>query len=76
VRRFGGAFDVDHVQQRVRRRLEPDEPRALVQMLGEVAADLGRRQPRELVALGLVHLREHPVDAAVDVVHGDDAIAR
>jgi hypothetical protein len=76
VRGLGGGGDVDDVQERVRGRLEPDEARALVEVLGEVRAHLGRWHPLELVALRPVHLREHPVDAAVDVVDGDHAVAR
>ena len=75
VRRLGGRADVDDVQQRVRRRLEPDEPRALVEVLAEVRVDLVGRDELELVALRLVDLGEHPVDAAVDVVDADDAVA-
>ena len=33
------------------------------------------REKREAVALRLVHLREHAVDPAVDVVHRDDVVA-
>jgi hypothetical protein len=43
---------------------------------GEVAADLLGRNPLERVALGLVDLGEHPVDAAVDVVDRDHPVAR
>ena len=39
-------------------------------------ADLLGGEEGEAVPLGLVDLREHPVDAAVDVVHADDAVAR
>ena len=76
VRRFGGGADVDHVQQRIRRRLQPDDARSVVKRIGERLVDVGGRKPRELVALRLVDLREHPVDAPVDVVDGDDALAR
>jgi hypothetical protein len=44
-------------------------------MAGEPGGDLVRREEREAVALRLVDLREHPVDAAVDIVHGDDMVA-
>ena len=76
VRRLGHGPDVDDVQHRVGRRLEPEDPRALVHVPGRVRVQLLGRHPLELVALRLVDLREHPVDAAVDVVDGDDAIAR
>ena len=35
VRRVGGRADVDDVEQRIRRRLDPDHPRALVEVVGE-----------------------------------------
>ena len=76
VRRLGHRADVDDVQHRVRRRLEPDDPRPLVEVVGDVRVQLLRGNPRERVALRLVDLREHPVDAAVDVGHGDHAVAR
>ena len=76
VRRLGRGGDVDDVERRVRRRLEPDELRPLVEVLGEPGRDLLRREEREAIPLRLVHLREHAVDAAVHVVHGDDVIAR
>ena len=75
VRRFGGGLDVDDVQHRVRRRLEPDDPRALVKVLAQRLVDRVDRQELELVALRLVHLGEQAVDAAVDVVHADDSVA-
>src|SRR5262245_1947969 len=75
VRRLGGGADVDDVQHRVRRRLEPDNARALVEVRGEVLVDLLGLHPLELVALRPVDLREHAVDTAVDVGHGDDAVA-
>ena len=68
----GDRADVDDVQQRVRRGLEPDEARALVDRLGDAVV----RGELELVALRLVDLREEPVGAAVDVVDGDDPLAR
>ena len=43
-------------------------------MRGEVR-ELLRRQVLEVVALRLVDLRRHPVDAAVDVGDEDDAVA-
>ena len=76
VRDLRGGRDVDDVQRRVRRGLQPDEPRVLVEVLGEAVGDLVGREEREAVALRLVDLREHPVDAAVDVVDGDDVVAR
>ena len=70
------ARDVDDVEQRVRRRLDPDE-RACARR--GAPATLGRARPAstyvEPVALRLVHLREHAVRAAVDVVHADDVVA-
>jgi hypothetical protein len=75
VRRVGGRADVDDVQHRVRRRLEPDDPCPLVQVRGEVRVDLLGRDEVEGVSLRLVDLREHPVDAAVDIVDADDSLA-
>ncbi len=43
---------------------------------GSRVLDLLGGQEVEAVALRLVDLREHPVDAAVDVVHADDPVAR
>ena len=40
VRRFGRGGDVDDVERRVRRRLEPDELRPLLEMRGEPGRDL------------------------------------
>ena len=68
------ARDVDEVEQRVRRRLDPDEPRVADER-ARVRRELGGCRVREAVALRLVHLREHPVRAAVDVVDADDAVA-
>jgi hypothetical protein len=76
VRGLRRSLDVDHVQQRVRRRLEPDKPRLLVEVLREPLVDLFRREEGDVVALRLVDLRQEPVDAAVDVVDRDDALAR
>ena len=75
VRRLRGGADVDDVQHRVRRRLDPDHPRVAVEVLAEVR-ELRGRQVVEEVALRLVDLRGHPVDAAVDVGDQDDALAR
>ncbi len=75
MRRLGGRTDVDEVQERIRRRLEPDEARPLVEVLAEAARDLLRGEEREAVSLRLVHLREHPVDPAVHVVDADDVVA-
>ena len=75
VRGVGGGADVDQVQHRVRRGLDPDHPRVLVEPVGEIR-ELGRRHVVEEVALRLVDLRGHPVDAAVDVRDQDDALAR
>ena len=74
VCRLGSGPNVDHVHERVRRGLEPDHPRLLVQMRRQVLVDLVVWHPVEDVALRLVDLREHPVDAAVDVVDRDDAV--
>ena len=76
MRGLGRSGDVDDVQRRVRRRLEPDEPRALLQVLFQAGRQLLGRKKREAVALRLVHLREHAVDAAVHVVDRDDVVAR
>jgi len=67
--------DVDDVEQRVRRRLEPYELRGLVEVIREACRDLVGREKREPVALRLVHLREHPVGAPVDVVDGHHVVA-
>ena len=75
VRDLGRGGDVDDVERRVRRCLEPDELRALVEVLGKLGRDLVRGEEREAIPLRLVHLREHPVDAAVHVVHRDDVVA-
>ena len=76
VRCGGGLADVDDVQHRVRRRLDPDELHLVVEVRGEVVVELGRRHVGEAVALRLVDLRGHPVDAAVDVRDQHDALAR
>ena len=70
------APDVDDVQQRVRRRLDPDHRHVLVEVIGEVLVELVGRDVGEAVALRLVDLRGHAVDAAVDVGDQDDALAR
>ena len=75
VRRFSRPFDVHDVQQRVRRCLDPHDPSSLVEVRGEVV-ELGRRQIVEDVALGLVDLRGHAVDAAVDVGDQHHPVAR
>ena len=67
------ARDVDDAQQRVRRRLEPDEPRALVDRLGDRRPSVDEL---EVVALRRVDLVEEAVGAAVDVVHRDNVVAR
>jgi hypothetical protein len=74
--RLGGAADVDDVQQRVRRRLDPDEAGVVAEVRGEALVELLGRDVGELVALRLVDLRGHPVDAAVDVGDQHDALAR
>ena len=76
VRCICGGTDVDDVEQGIRGRLDPDHPRALVDVSGEVGRDLLRCHVVEDVALRLVDLGEHPIRAAVDVVHADDALAR
>jgi hypothetical protein len=75
VRRIGRGADVDDVEERVRRRLDPHHSRVVVEVLGQVREVLGGDVVEE-VALRLVHLRRHPVDAAVDVGDQDDALAR
>ena len=72
--RFGRLLDVDDVQHRVRRCLDPHDPSALVEMSTELV-ELGRRQVVEDVALRLVDLGGHPVDAAVDVRDQDHPVA-
>ena len=70
----GDRRDVDDVEQRVRRCLDPDQPR-----VGDMRVGVGRQLVRcrigEPVALRLVDLREHPVRPAVHVVHADDLVA-
>ncbi len=70
------ARDVDDVEQRVRRRLDPDHPRARVEQLREALVEGVHRRELEVVALRLVDLREDPVGAAVDVVDRHDPVAR
>jgi hypothetical protein len=72
VGRGGGGFDVDDPEQRIRRRLDPDELRPIVERPGQKRV---RRRPLDLVALRLVDLREETVGAAVDVVDRDDPVA-
>ena len=48
----------------------------VVEIGGEVVVELLGRDVGEAVALRLVHLRRHPVDAAVDVGDQDDPLAR
>ena len=76
VRGIRRLADVDDVEQRVRGRLDPHEPHVLAEVRREVVVELVRRDVGELVALRLVHLRRHPVDAAVHVGDQDDALAR
>jgi hypothetical protein len=66
--------DVDDVQHRVRGRLDPHHARVLIEVLAQVRK-VGGRHVVEEVALRLVDLRGHPVDAAVDVRDEDDALA-
>jgi hypothetical protein len=75
VRRVGCRADVDDVQQRVRRGFDPDHAGPLVQPRRQIR-ELGRRHVVEEVALRLVDLRGHPVDAPVDVRDEDDALSR
>jgi hypothetical protein len=76
VGRVGDRAQIEDVQHRVRRRLEPDEPRALVHVGRRVVVEVDGRHVLERVALRLVHLRGHPVDAAVDVRDEHAAVAR
>jgi hypothetical protein len=76
VGRFGGGADVHDVQERVRRRLEPDETCPLVDVFAERLVDRLRPDELELVALRLVDLREEAIDPAVDIVDADHALAR
>ena len=75
VRGVGGRADVDHVQRRVRRRLDPDHPRPLVEVRGEVRVELVGRDVVEVIALRPVDARRHAVDAAVDVRDQHDPVA-
>ena len=63
---FSSGFDGD---------LDPDDARVVVEMVAQVREVL-RRDVVEQVALGLVHLRRHAVDAAVDVGDQHDALSR
>ena len=74
VRRCRRGLDVDDVQHRVRRRLDPHDARVVVEMVAQVR-ELLRRHVVEEIALRLVHLRRHAIDAAVDVGDEDDALA-
>ena len=60
---------------RVRRRLQPHERVRSSRCSARPSASSSGRE-REAVALGLVDLREHAVDAAVHVVDRDDVVAR
>ena len=71
-----GLANVDDVQRRVGRRLDPDELDLVVEVGREVVVELGRGHVREAVALRLVDLGGHPVDAAVDIGDQNDALAR
>ena len=75
VRRVCDRADVEHLQERVRRRLDPDHVGPLRRDLGEPDR---RREIRvgEAVALRSEHLREEPVGAAVHVVHRHRKLAR
>ena len=74
VRALGDRGDVDDLEQRVGRRLEPDQ---VGRPLERLARDALVRQVDELVVVALrgVELREQPVGAAVDVVDRDRARA-
>ena len=72
--RRGG--DVDHAEQGVRGRLDPDEADVVVEIVGKARVELLGRDVAEAVALGLVDLGGHAVDAAVDVPDQHDAVAR
>jgi hypothetical protein len=67
--------EVYDVEQRVRGRLDPHDPGALVEVGGKVGRHLVRRDVVEVVALRLVDLGEHAVHTAVDVVHADEPLA-
>ena len=74
----GDLGDVDDLEQRVRRRLEPDEPRPLGQRLPEHVRSRrpGRRSAASTPAAGPADALEIAVRAAVDVVADDDLVAR
>ena len=76
VRGVGGAADVDDVEERVRRRLDPDELRVVVEVRGERLVELVGGHVREAVALRLVDPGGHPVHAAVDVRDQHHSLAR
>lgn len=69
----GDGADVDEAQRGVAGGLDPDEARLVGDVLGNVDLDLGREG--DLDAVGLGHLGEVAVGAAVDVGHGDDMAA-
>lgn len=74
VRLGDDGADVDEAQGRVAGALDPDEAGLVGDVLADVDLDLGRK--RHADAMGLGHLREVAVGAAVDVRHGDDMAAR
>jgi hypothetical protein len=78
--RVGGAGhhrDVRHLQERVGRRLEPDQPGSLVEGGGQDAGPTGGEVhvPRDDAALP-GDLLEEPVRAAVHIIPDDDLLAR
>jgi hypothetical protein len=76
ARRSRDGGDVDHLQVRVGRRLEPDQPRALVERLVEGRAGIGRQVVIARLDARLAHdPLEVAIGAAVDVVGADDALA-
>jgi hypothetical protein len=74
VRRVGRGPDVDDVEERIGRRLDPHHACVVIEVLAQVRK-LVRRHVVEQIALRLVDLRRHPVHAAVHVGDQHDALA-
>ena len=71
-----GLRDVDDLEQRVRRRLEPDESRAFGQRLPEDVRPGGQVDIARVDPLAAMDALEIAVGPAVDVVTDDDLLAR
>ena len=71
-----GLRDVDDLEQRVRRRLEPDEPGALGERLPEDVRPGGQVDVARVDPLAALDALEIAIGPAVDVVADDDLLAR